>query len=247
VRTGYPYRLSEEVAGHRLGLIVLQVDETIEPEFRRLLSPATTLHVSRIASGAELTPETIAEMEAHLPAAAGLLPPAARFDAVGYACTSGTTLIGAARVAELVGSACTTRTVTDPLTASLRAMQALGARRIGFVSPYVEAVAAPMQAAFEAAGLGVPRAVSFGEEVEACVARIDPASVADAAREVAGQGAVDLVFLSCTNLRTLDVIDALEADLGIPVISSNLALAWDMARRAGATLAPGAPGRLLRL
>lgn len=242
----YPYRLSEPASIQRLGLIVLQVDETIEQDFRRLLAAETALHVTRIASGAELTPESIAEMEARLPAAAGLLPPAVRFDAVGYACTSGTTLIGAERVATLVGDACKTKAVTEPLTASIRAMRMLGARRIGFVSPYVASVAEPMQAAFEAAGLTVPCAVSFGEEVEARVARIEPASVAQAARDVAGGREVDMVFLSCTNLRTLDVIDGLEAELGIPVVSSNLALAWDMARRTGAPVAPSAPGRLMR-
>jgi maleate isomerase len=52
--------------------------------------------------------------------------------------------------------------------------------------------------------------------------------------------------LSCTNLRTLDVIDDLEAELGVPVLSSNLALARHMARATGAALAPDAPGRLLR-
>jgi maleate isomerase len=240
-----PYRLLETGYAHRLGLVVLQVDETIEQEFRRLLAADTALYVTRIASGAELTPESIAAMEARLPAAAALLPPAVRFDAVGYACTSGTTLIGAERVAALIGGACTTKAVTEPLTASIMAMRTLGARRIGFVSPYVPSVAEPMQAAFEAAGLTVPCAVSFGEEVEARVARIDPASVAQAARDVASGGEVDMIFLSCTNLRTLDVIDALEAELGIPVVSSNLALAWDIARRTGAAMAQSAPGRLM--
>ena len=240
------YRLSEPDGRRRLGLIVLQVDETIEEDFRRLLAPSTALHVTRIASGAELTPETIAEMEARLPAAAGLLPPAVDFDAVGYACTSGTTLIGAERVAALVSSGCRTRAVTEPLTAALAAMGHLGARRIGIVSPYIASVAEPVRRAFEAAGVEVSATISFGEEVEARVARIDPASITEAAREVAGRGDVDMVFLSCTNLRTLDVIDGLEATLGLPVFGSNMALAWDMARRAGAGLAPAAPGRLFR-
>jgi len=54
------------------------------------------------------------------------------------------------------------------------------------------------------------------------------------------------VFLSCTNLRTLDIIDPLEQALGIPVISSNQALAWHMARQTGAPLAADAPGRLMQ-
>lgn len=240
----FPYRL---ITDHppTLGLLVLQVDETIEQDFRRLLDPARVkLHVSRLPSGAELTPDTIAGMEAELAPAAALLPPAAQFDAIAYACTSGTTLIGAARVHALVANAARTRAVTDPLTAALAAIAALGLRRIGIVSPYVASVAGPIRRAFEAAGCEVPHTLSFGEEVEARVARIDPASIADAARMLMRQGGLDGVFLSCTNLRTLDIIPALEDELGVPVLSSNQVLCWHMAQLAGIAPLRDAPGQI---
>lgn len=241
-----PYTLAGPIGTRgTLGLIVLQVDETVEQDFRRLLPPEVALHVSRIPSGADLNPDTIAAMETTLPQAAGLLPPAAEFGAVGYACTSGTTLIGAARVAALIREACSARSVSDPLTAVLAALHALDARSVAIVSPYIETVAQPIRAAFEAAGLTVPAALSFGEEVEARVARIDAASIRDAARAAAASAA-DAIFLSCTNLRTLDIIDDLERELERPVLSSNLALAWHMARLAGAPLTQMAPGRLCR-
>lgn len=242
--TGHPYRLTGSIGRWTLGLIVLQVDETIEIEFRRLLSPETALYVTRIPSGDALTPDSIATMEDHLPKAAGLLPPAARFDAVAYACTSGTALIGPDRVADLIRGACHTAQVTTPLGAATRALRALGATRIGLVSPYVPSVAGPIRQAFENAGFQVTATLSFGEEVEAKVARIDPASVAGAAREVARTGRPDAIFLSCTNLRTLEILPELEAELGIPVLSSNQTLAWDMARLARAPVPPSAPGRL---
>ena len=232
--TAFPYELQEDPAP-RLGLIVLQVDETIEQEFRRLFPPDTArLHVTRIPSGAELTPDTIARMAATLPAAAGLLP--GPLDAVGYACTSGTTLIGADRVRDLVTGAVQARCVTDPLTAALAHCHALGLGRIGIVSPYIPTVAEPIRAAFEAAGIKVPATLSFGEEVEARVARIAPASIAEAARTLARRGPLDGLFLSCTNLRTLDILGPLSTELGIPVLSSNQCLAWHMGALAG--LAP---------
>ena len=240
----FPYRLNMDHTP-TLGLLVLQVDETIEQDFRRLLDPGyVKLHVSRLPSGAELTPDTIAGMEAELAPAAALLPPAAHFDAVAYACTSGTTLIGAARVHALVAQAARTRAVTDPLTAALAATRALGLRRIGIVSPYVAAVAGPIRRAFEAAGLQVPQTLSFGEEIEARVARIDPASIADAARALTRQALLDGIFLSCTNLRTLDIIPALEDELGLPVLSSNQVLCWHMAQLAGIAPLQDAPGRI---
>ncbi|SEN07450.1 maleate cis-trans isomerase family protein [Palleronia pelagia] len=241
----FRYRLEPQGDARTLGLIVLQVDETIERDFRRLFDPATPLHVTRIASGAELTPDTIAAMEACLPEAAAMLPPAADFKVVAYACTSGTTLIGADKVAALVKSGCGTDSVTDPLTASVAAMRALDVDRIGLVSPYIPAVAEPIRAAFEKTGIDVTRSVSFGEEIESRVARIDAASVIAAARHVAEGVRPGAIFLSCTNLRTLDVIPGLEVELGIPVVSSNLALAWDMARRAGLDLSGSVAARLL--
>ena len=240
--TDFPHDL-EDTHTPTLGLIVLQVDETIETDFRRMLPPDTVrLHVTRIPSGADLTPETIAGMEATLPAAAALLPPAARFDAIGYACTSGTTLIGAARVRELILQATPSAAVTDPLTAALAALRALGLRRIGLVSPYVAEVAAPVAAAFQSAGVEVAATLSFGQQVEARVARIAPASIRAAATALAGETPMDGLFLSCTNLRTLDVLPVLEAELQVPVLSSNQLLAWHMARAAGLSL-PG-PGHL---
>ncbi|MBN2907877.1 MAG: aspartate/glutamate racemase family protein [Rhodobacteraceae bacterium] len=244
----FPYRLSDPgTTPPRLGLIVLQVDETIEQDFRRLFAPGdAALHVSRIPSGADLTPDTIATMETALPRAAALLPPSAAFDVVGYGCTSGTTLIGADRVAALIQGAANTRAVADPLSAALGAVTALGAGSVGIVSPYINAVAGPISRAFERAGLAVPATVSFGERVEARVARIDPASIHAAAVRVAQAPGVEAIFVSCTNLRTLDIIDDLEQRLGLPVLSSNQALAWQMAGSAGVPLAPGAPGRLCR-
>ncbi|MBR9651589.1 maleate cis-trans isomerase family protein [Thalassovita aquimarina] len=246
--TGFPYDLTGPIgSAATLGLIVLQVDETIEQDFRRLLpGREVALYVTRIPSGADLTPDTIAQMERDLPGAAGLLPPAARFDAVGYACTSGTTLIGADRVEALVHRSCTTTHVCNPLSAAQAALCHVGVRRIGLVSPYSASIAADLQRAFEAAGFAVPRAISFGEEVEANVARIDPRSIDAAARAVAAEGEIDAVFLSCTNLRTLDIVEGLEQELGLPVISSNLALAWRMAVVAGAGGALSGGFRLLQ-
>ena len=245
----FPYRLTGPIGTQAtLGLIVLQEDETVEQDFRRLFAtPDIALYVSRMPSGAEITPDTLAEMELALLSAAALFPRAAEFGAVAYACTSGTTLIGAERVAELVGAEVSTRAVTNPLSATFAAFEALGVKKLGIVSPYMQAVADAMRDTFEAQGYTVPATLTFGEAAEARVARIDPASIFEAGLEVGARPGVEAVFLSCTNLRTLDVIDALEARLGVPVVSSNQALAWHMAQLAGASASADAPGRLFRL
>ncbi|WP_224816247.1 aspartate/glutamate racemase family protein [Hasllibacter sp. MH4015] len=246
--TRAPYRLTDPLGRTAtLGLIVLQSDETIEHDFRRLIpDPDVALYVSRVPSGDTLTPQMIAAMADNLPSAATLLPRAARFDAVAYACTSGTTLIGADKVAALVQSACTTRRVCNPLSAAHAAVAHVGASRLGILSPYTSGIADALADAFRDAGIGVVRTLSFGEAEEANVARIDPASIAEGARMIARQGDVDAIFLSCTNLRTLDIIEGLEAELDMPVFGSNLSLAWHMARMAGVDSIVKGPYRLLR-
>lgn len=243
----FPYQLIDpNRTGKRIGLIALQTDETIEEDFRRLFPlDAAKLHITRIPSGEELTPETISRMESELSRAASLLP-ATNFEVIAYACTSGTTLIGAQTVAERVRTGRAAKHITDPLTAALAALNAFGARSVGIVSPYIASVAGPIREAFVAAGIDVPVSISFGEKVESHVARIDPQSIRQAAVQAARDADIECVFLSCTNLRTLGIIDALEQELGCPVISSNQALASHIAKLADLSLALDAPGALCR-
>ena len=228
-----------------LGLVVLQSDETLEQDFRRIFTARdVAIYVNRIPAAEELSANSIAAMEAELSRGASLLPRAATFNAVAYGCTSGTTLIGAEAVASMLRRGVETPVVTDPLTAALVALKHLKASNVGLVTPYIESIAAPLRDAFEIAGHNVTSAVTFGEAEEAKVARIGPDAIRTAARAVAKDAGA--IFLSCTNLRTLDVIDDLEAELGIPVLSSNQVLAWHMAQTTGATVDAAAPGKLFR-
>ena len=124
---GFAYDLSPPI-GHRaaFGLIALQSDETLEPEVTPMLSgDGLALYATRVPSAPEVTAETLATMEAGLAASAGLLPPSIDFDVVGYACTSGASVIGAAAVAAQVRRGVKTREVTNPMSALAAACAAL--------------------------------------------------------------------------------------------------------------------------
>jgi len=149
-------------------------------------------------------------------------------------------------IADLVQSGCDAAKVTEPVTSLVAACNALGITRIGFLSPYVAEVSDALRATLQNAGVQSPVFGSFEEAVEARVARIAPQSIVDAALDLAGKGGIDALFLSCTNLRTLDVIQTIEAATGLPVLSSNLVLAWDMARESGISL-QGDWGQLSRI
>jgi len=226
-----PFKLTDD-RPPQIGLIVLSEDETVEMDFRRLVPQEFELFVSRVPSGAEVLPETLSAMEAHIGTAAALFPRSSRFAAVGYACTSGAAQIGSSQVATLISSAVETRAVTNPLTALVSACHASGVRRLGMLSPYVAEVSRRIQDVLSEEGISTTAFGSFEVSEEARVARISGASLLAAAKAVADMGDVDALFLSCTNLRTLDVLPELEEAIGLPVFSSNQVLAWDLLRAA---------------
>ncbi|MGZ2257251.1 maleate cis-trans isomerase family protein [Roseobacter sp. A03A-229] len=244
--TQAPYPYGEAPAPpHQLGLIVLQADLTIEDEFRRMVPADVRLLVSRVPSGVTVTPDTLAEMEQHLTQAASLFPQGCTFGAVGYGCTSGTAQIGAQAVAEAIRRGTDAATVTDPLTALIAACDAFRFTRLALLSPYIETVSARLRDRLRAAGIETPVFGSFGEAEEAKVARIDGPSIVDAATDLAAGAEVDALFLSCTNLRTLDVIHQIEQATGLPVLSSNLVLAWHLLMSTGRIARDDPPGGLV--
>lgn len=227
----FPYDLDPDPRP-TLGLIALQADETIEDDFRKLIPDEVRLRVSRVPSGQEVTLETLERMADHLRAASALFPEA-ELSAVGYGCTSGSAAIGPMRVADLVRSGCATKAVTNPLTALSAKCDSLGIRRLAILSPYVERVSDRLRAELSVAGVETPIFGTFAEPSEAKVARIAASSVEAAALTLLDGAEVDALFLSCTNLRTLDVIEALRVQTGLPVLSSNLVLVWHMLRLVG--------------
>jgi maleate isomerase len=86
----------------------------------------------------------------------------------------------------------------------------------------------------EARGFAVTAFATFGEEDDRKVARISEASVRDAALSLARRRvAMDAVFVACTSLRVAGIAREVEAATGLPVTSSNHAMAWHALRLAG--------------
>jgi maleate isomerase len=219
-----------------IGLIVLATDHTIEHEWRKLLAlDGVAFYECRIANSAEITPETLIEMESRIGPGVALIRPGQRLDVVAFGCTSASMVIGEetvfARIREVrPGVACTT-----PITAARAALQALGVRRAALLTPYVRRINEAMRDYLGARGVEVVRMGSFELSDDNEVARIDAASIRRAALTLGRRTDVDAVFVSCTSLRLAEAVAEIEAELGKPVTSSNHAMAWHALRLAGVT------------
>jgi maleate isomerase len=248
----------EDGPARRIGLVSLASDEVASDEIRAVLapppvppvgappfgpaSPPLVIHETRIPNSDEITAATLSAMAEGLTEAASRLPNAVRYDAIAYLCTSASMLIGSEVVASRIRAACPGAAVTNPMESAVSALAALGARRIALATPYVADVTDGIARAFEAAGVEVARTGSFFVGSDTRVARISPEAQADAVASLA-EG-VDAVFLSCTALRTVQHVAALEAAAGVPVVTSNQAVAWRLADLAGGRPGQGAWGSL---
>jgi len=208
------------------GLIVLQTDEVLESEVRHWLPDSVSLYHTRIPNKTSVTRETLLEMHEAIPDVCGLFPEHAPIDVVAYGCTSGATMIGEAEVETAVRTVFPNAKVTNPITAVKAKLTSLKAKNIGLLTPYIPSVTTAMSDHLAENGFNIVSAGSFYEEQDNMVCRISSDSIRSAMEHVASQADCDAIFASCTNLRTLSLLEDMTNKIGIPVISSNSALAW---------------------
>ena len=218
----------------RIGVVVLASDYTVEHEFRNIITmPGVDVYHARIRNSPAITPETLRAMEPLISETAELILPGDRVDVLAFGCTSASMVLGEALVDQRLRAAKPMAKTTNPVTAAFAAFKALGAKRIAVLTPYRADVNLIVRDYIENAGFSVPVFGSFNEELDPVVAAIDDKSLIAAINTIINGRAVDAVFVSCTSVRLAANIGAIEAATGLPVTSSNHAMAWHCLRLAG--------------
>jgi maleate isomerase len=245
-----PYELDDGLAQRAsIGLIVLATDYTIEHEWRQVFSAVdgVALYHSRIYNEDHVTPETLRAMGPRITECARVITPDTPLDVIAYGCTSASMTIGEEAVFESIHAARTGVRCTTPATAAFAAFEAFAAQRIGVLTPYSAEVNKIVADYITARGYAVPVFGSFNTEHDTVVARITPQSIEQGVRELTRHAGLDAIFVSCTSVRLLDACAELEKTLGIPLTSSNHAMAWHALRLAGVDDCPGQYGSLFEL
>ncbi len=236
----------------KIGLVVLASDYTVEHEFRRIfatpgLTEGVDYYEARIKNSPQITPESLAAMGPLITDTLDLILPGADLDVVAFGCTSASMVLGEEAVAQAIAQARPGAKPTNPISAAFAAFDALGARRIAVLTPYRRDVNEIVRGYISAKGYQVPVFGSFNEQDDAVVASIDGASLKAAVRRITRDHGVDAVFVSCTSVRLLDALAEIEAECGLPVTSSNHALAWHCLRLSGVTSSRPELGKLFEI
>lgn len=231
----------------RVGLVVLATDHTSEADFRRMVaSDRIGVHVARIAYANPVTPDNLARMQPDLRRTAGLILPGEPLDALCYSCTSASVVIGDAAVEAELSAARPGAAIVTPPAAAATALRALGACRISILTPYTVATSRPMAAYFAAGGFDIASFRCLGMEDDREMARVSHRSIVEAAAASVAPDA-EALFISCTALRAAAVVPEIEARIGRPVVTSNLATAWACLRHCDDAAPRPQRGRLMGL
>ena len=244
-----PFETSQMIGSRaRIGLVVLATDYTIEHEMRVLVNlPGVDIYHARIANSPNISPDSLRAMEPLITATAELILPGDTLDVLAYACTSASIVLGTSTVAKNLNAAKPEAKTTNPAFAAFEAFAALGAKRIAVLTPYSKNVNAMVQNSLEDVGFDVPVFGSFNEPHDPTVAAIDSQSLKTGIARITEGQDVDAIFISCTSVRIVADVAAIETELDIPVTSSNHALAWHCLRLAGIDDKQPELGRLFSL
>ncbi len=213
----------------RIGVLVPFTNTNLEPDIILLSPPGVSVHSARlgdydvdeIPDAAQMAGLGAADIDETLRLIGGVKP-----DVVLYGCTSATLSHGvsfdrdlSAKVEAISGA----KTITAA-GALVSALASLKIKKIAFASPYVASLNDVAIAFLADSGCEtVSRAdypVALGNYGQG---ELTPDAVYDLAMR-ADHADAEALVLSCTDMRSVEVIERLESDLGKPVITSNQAM-----------------------
>ena len=204
-----------------IGLMVPINNTTMEGEMLGWLPPGSTCLTLRIPRGnGLLTEETL---PAYKEAAVEIAKEFTRhqLDVIAYGCTAAGFILGpkgdseiAQRLADNTG-----KPVVTTARSMVLALQAIGASKIALLTPYQDDVNIRLRAFLHSGDIEVGHFDSFYAADVVALGQITEDQVAKRAQPLC-KNDVDAMFIACSQLPTLNVVDPLTAAWGRPVLSS---------------------------
>ena len=217
------------------GIMTPQGNPTVEAELGILLPAGSVTVATRLISPQPTLRDRLLDYLQNLPvtvASYGGLTP----DIIGFACTGSSYLVepeAERRIIAPIEAARNCRIVTAA-QAVKDACLALGLRRLALISPYPHWLTNTCRAHWERQGLTVTAVLELAADGgdKHGIYELTTASVLPSARTFQTADA-DAILVTGTGMPSLRTILALGSERTIPVLSSNLCLAWALTRGLG--------------
>ena len=217
----------------RIGLLIPSRNTTMEPEFNRMAPEGVSIHAARMFLK-ENSPAALIKLEKEIDQAASLIM-AINPDVIVFGDTSGSFIKGLGYDQKLIKKihGLTHAKAITTSTAVIEALKLLDIRKVAVATPYTDEINEREKKFIEAHGIRVTRIKGLGyyKPVKSYplalkpvsgMGLLDPSVAYKLAQEVNSREA-EGIFVSCTNFCTIEIIEALEKNLGKPVVTSNQA------------------------
>ena len=211
----------------KIGLIALASDYMIEKDFIRIIKDKKVdFFVNRIECFNPLTKENLIKMSEKVTEVTKDILPNEKIDCVAYGCTSGTIAAGYEAIEKKIKNAKPEAIVTTPSTASIKALKKLNIKKIAIFTPYSKKLNDEVLDFFKNENFEIKANSYFNIVSDIDIGKVDPNYLYEVLSKMDLNGA-EALFVSCTALPALSIIDKLEKKLNITVLSSNQTLIWD--------------------
>lgn len=217
----------------RIGLIALASDFTIEKDFINVIKEKNIdFFVNRIECYNPLTTKNLIKMSEKITEVTKDILPDQKIDCVVYGCTSGTIAAGYSSIEKKIKLAKPDAKVTTPSTAAIKALNRLGIRKISIFTPYSKKLNSDVVEYFKKEKFEVTSNFYFDIESDFDIGKVDQEYLYQVLSKIDLNGA-DALFVSCTALPVLSIIDRLEKKINTIVLSSNQTLIWETLENIG--------------
>ena len=211
----------------RIGLITLASDFRIEKDFNNIIyGKDIDLFCNRIKCYNPLTNETLKKMADDITDVTKEILPDQKLDCVAYGCTSGSIAAGYDSIFEKVNKAKPNTKVSTPITAAIKGMKKLGIKNLSIFTPYTSEINDSVADFFNKENFKINDMNYFDIASDLDIGKVDSNHLFSVLKKI-DLSKSDALFVSCTALPVLSLINDLEKELNKPVITSNQALIWD--------------------
>ena len=211
----------------RVVLIVLATDVMIEKDFLKVFNEVPAdIFVNRITNYNPVTADNLKKMTENITSVTENILPGEEVDCVVYGCTSGTIVSGYDNIKKKINLAKPNTLVTTPSTAALNALKKKNVKKISIVTPYIKSVNDDVVIFFKDNNFEITSNTYFDIKSDIDIGRVDQDKLFEILSKIDHKDA-EALFVSCTSLPVLNIIEKLEKKLGITVLSSNQALIWE--------------------
>ena len=215
----------------RIGLITLGSDFRIEKDFNNLIhGKEIDLYVNRIHCYNPLTNATLAKMADDITEVTKDILPDQKLDCVAYGCTSGTVAAGYDVIKKKINLAKPEAKVTTPITSAIKALKVLDINKISIFTPYTKTINNSVVNYFKKENIIINSLTYLDIASDLDIGKVDENYLFEVLSKIDLEDS-DALFISCTALPALSIIDKLEKKIKKIVLSSNQVLIWDTLKK----------------